>query len=341
MPIFAIQTGPLYVSPTGPTGVPGGAANTGATGYTGYTGKTGPTGSASTVTGPTGPLGTGPTGTQGAASTVTGPTGPSGAAGVLGTTGNTGPSGPTGLQGNAGAASTVTGPTGPTGTQGNVGSTGATGPTGTASTVTGTTGPTGLAGGGRIPNYTAGNWYAPYENAFMAIGLVQNNTTTMAFPMWVAQTITINGFAAYCDVAAAGTAYWNMGVYSNAPSGMPGTLLAEGTGSTGTATAVLSLGCPPTQLTPGWYWLAYQFGDNVQKITSFSVSKTNGSPMPHQFAMGTTGAAGLAAGVAGVKFTSSTQTTANTPTMPTGPTGYSAQPAVTVPHMIFQVASVP
>lgn len=192
MPVFKVQYGPLYVSPTGAQGVTGpagAAANTGATGPTGFTGPIG-TAANTGATGATGPLGTGPTGptgSQGAQGTQ-GPTGTTGPGGAATNTGATGPQGTQGIQG-------VTGPTGLQGAQGNTGPTGVAGPTGstgaTGAGSPGSTGPTG-PGGGEAAVYNSGVWYeiVPLNGAL--IGSNSPSAGTIAgTPFFVAQTVTL------------------------------------------------------------------------------------------------------------------------------------------------------
>ena len=322
--------------PTGPTGLQGNAGATGPTGLQGNAGATGPTG----LQGSAGP--TGYTGLQGAASTVTGPTGYTGAQGAASTV--TGPTGYTGLQG---AASTVTGPTGYTGLQGAAstvtGPTGYTGLQGAASTVTGPTGGVVTQDPNRaFANYTASTYYVsgPMNSSAGNAG----TTGTIYFqPIFITAPITIEAIAVNIGTAGNGAGCTfgcalygsNTGTYVN----KPGSLLAPTNGSISTATGALALAMTSNYsiTTPGWYWLAFQFGDGAMKLynpisTGFNAGRYMGlTTVGH--------ALGNGGEQTGVSINGTVQTWPN-PGNATGPYVDTYNTAI-MPIMAIEVASVP
>lgn len=349
MPVFKVQYGPLYVSPTGATGVtgPAGAAsNTGATGAAGPTGATGAAGAAAN-TGATGPTGIGATGPTGAASSVTGPTGPSGAGstgptgiqGGQGTQGSTGPTGPAGV-----------GSTGPTGLGGAVGSTGPTGALGTGPTGPGgASGPTGPTGGGGVgtaffQNYTAGNFYVTQPFSITALGAVAGTGTVAFNPTWIGETVTIDMLLMALGTIGITGATGAVGVYNSAADAKPGTLLTSGaTGMVNAANTIIGVPLSPSiQLTPGWYWFAYQYPDNTQKLFSFASGAVN--QQWFEFANGVALSSNLHLGesanpVMGIKAASATQGTMPNPGNAAG--AYTETTNIIFPVMAYRVASVP
>lgn len=253
--------------------------------------------------------------------TLIGPAGPAGAAGAAGAVGTTGPTGSIG-----------TGPTGPTGSAG-------------AGGAAGSTGPTGYTGSIVPPNYTGGNWYVPsIYTAPIAPTAAGATGICFAQPFALDKAITIEAISFNVTTGANAATYFNVGIYSNAPSGRPGTLLAQGAGLSSVATGAISIALQANlSLQPGIFWLAYQYGDAVQKLTSVNTTQTPGISNPFIYLTGTSTAALAlsAAPQAGVTFTSQGQTASNTPTMPTGPTGFFATVTLNMPMMAFQVASVP
>jgi hypothetical protein len=246
-----------------------------------------------------------------------------------------------------------TGPTGAIGAAGNAGNTGPTGTTG-LSAVTGPTGGQFFS----LPNYTAGSYYNAMGSIFdlspnVTVGNTGATGIILLTPFSVAKTFTVDLLGANITVGGqGGTSFWNIGLYSNTASNLPGTLLAicGGSNSTNAATSFLPLGTN-YQFTPGIYWMAFQQGDSISLrfgglISSASAVSMFSSCLGFNF----TGGAGIlhaSSQNTGWACTGPTgQTTANAPTMPTGMGGQTLTAlnglgGLAAPMPYFHVLSVP
>jgi len=235
----------------------------------------------------------------------------------------------------------VTGPTGPTGL---VGATGA--------AATGPTGPTGSGSAGGVAfyqNYTGGNFYSGQPAPQYTAGVAGGTGQIYFSSVWIGKAITISEIAYRITTSGITGAYYNVGLYAD-DHGTPGALLASGVGdNTFTATTKSTpFQTPYSVVTPGWYWLAYQYPDSTQKLDCLNQSTTVGQW--HNFANGV-GATGNmqvqgASQTLGMKTNtaSTVQTVANTPTLPNpaNAAGSVAENAtLAVPLMQYKVLSVP
>jgi hypothetical protein len=232
------------------------------------------------------------------------------------------------------------------------GSAGSTGPTG-ASASTGPTGPTGGGGGGGFfQNYTAGNYYTTQPFAQNAAGGVAGTGTVAFWPFWIGETVTIDAIGFAVNTAGVTGAFYNVGIYNDAGDCKPGALLGSAGGdntfhAASSSTPISMSLQSPVQLTPGWYWLGYQYPDNTQKLWCQS-SNGGGNSLWYVFSAGSSNLSNynLAASIPnmGIKAASTAQSATGTSTMPNpGNTGgaYTETTNIIFPIFIYKVHSVP
>jgi len=235
--------------------------------------------------------------------------------------------------------------TGPTGAGGAAGTTG---PTGAAAT--GPTGPTGGGGGGGgtgfgfYQNYTGGSYYLTQPFSISAGGGVAGTGTVAFVPVFIGKTVTVDTLVTAIQTIGVTGATAAAGIYADGGGDRPGALLASGaTGIAAAANSLIIINVGSTQLTPGWYWFAYQYPDNTQKLYCFS-SGGGVNENWFQFAAGLASTTNLQLGQAatpimGVKAASAVQGTLPNPGNASG--AYTETTNIIFPIMAYHVVSVP
>jgi hypothetical protein len=122
-----------------------------------------------------------------------------------------------------------------------------------------------------------------------AQGAAGGTGTVVFLPTWIGQTVTIDSLIVAIGTIGVTGATGGVGVYNDAGDARPGALLASGvTGMASPSSTVINIPLSPNiQLTPGWYWFAYQYPDNTQKL--FCLENTAGTGVNqhwHQYAVG-------------------------------------------------------
>lgn len=175
-----------------------------------------------------------------------GDTGNAGPQGPKGDTGDTGPQGIQGIQGIQGVKGDKgdTGDTGPQGIQGIPGPEGPMGPAGTGGGV-GTTG---------VIKPKSGNWFGPYEAPGSSnYGGVLNRLDLI--PIWIPQSVTINGIGVMVSTAGAAGSVARLGLYNSKSDGMPGTVRFDAGTTLTASTGVKTISTTQT-IPAGLYYLA-------------------------------------------------------------------------------------
>jgi hypothetical protein len=205
-------------------------------------------------------------------------------------------------------------------------------------------GPTWQTLGAFAPVYTAGNWYQAQTNVTSVAGAAMVAGTTYFYPIFIQRPVTIEAIGFQITTAAAGTAYFNVGIYSNS-SGQPSARLAAGAGSNSTSTGAtsLTLNANYSVTTPGWYWLAFQAADTSMRNQSLSSNGNGASSILGQNLGSTNLSYILANSITGYCMTGTAQSSAGYAniTMPATTSGLSFTNGALMPLTAYQLYSVP
>jgi len=195
--------------------------------------------------------------------------------------------------------------------------------------------------------YLTSNWYQMPTIASTAVGSAMTAGSIYFYPFFIPQPITIDQLAFYVNTGAAGgSAYWNVGIYSNNASSQPGTRLAAGAGSNSTSTGntAVSLNSNLSITTPGWYWLAFQAADTTMKTVAAQDSNGVGRPNASAQNLGNSSLTYVMSNSsAGYIMAGSVQTSAGYAniTMPTTTSSLSWLLNSLMPVMAYHVYSIP
>ena len=121
------------------------------------------------------------------------------------------------------------------------------------------------------PPYVAGNYYAPGTVTRANSNALNDNV--VAIPLEIRERVTIDQLVIRVNAGVGGSTAL-LGIYSDS-SGVPGALIAQGTGSTSTATSSTTASVsfsPNPVLAPGRYWLACLTSSNPSLL---SISNVN------------------------------------------------------------------
>ena len=175
-------------------------------------------------------------------------------------------------------------------------------------------------------------------------------------PIWIGQPITIEGEASKITTAYAGsgtcTNSWGVAIYANSgnrPTGAPlaygyssnlntGNLTVTFTNCTA-VTGISSCAISPSVsfLAPGWYWMAFQYGDTTMCVGTPATSALN---IDAGIWMGTSTLANIASNNFYLQGVSVTGTPGTFTTNPLSFTEYAASNGI-IPWMAIELASVP
>jgi len=163
-------------------------------------------------------------------------------------------------------------------------------------------------GGGGMAHMTpnsAGTYMATFSTSGSA-GSVSASGGMCFTPIWIGLPVTLEGigFQIGTGYSGSGTGF-AVGLYSSdtgASANRAKTLLASSTisSSTGTGATTLAFQSNYSITSPGWYWLAFQFGDATQKI--YALQATSYQFIPGAF-MGSSTFASLRTGIFGLSAT--------------------------------------